>query len=170
MPLCCPMVALLSCVFSPSIWFVCVSEHCIRNLNASWIFIVSVWLAHKAMLSSSIGVGDGPESLYSTLRTVTFIWNSFGRGSDHITLYTSFRNLTVSQVTCGNVKNTSRAYTLVPIVRSCRRSQMGLLILIVPLCDYSRSAVTPHSPWQQLLFTTQWPPRPLAWAMCCNSL
>jgi hypothetical protein len=70
---------------------------------ASWISIFSVWLAPKAMLSSSIGVGDAPESLHSTFRTVTFIWDSFGRGSDHIILYISSRDLRVSQVTCGNM-------------------------------------------------------------------
>ncbi|KAF8494618.1 hypothetical protein F5888DRAFT_633121 [Russula emetica] len=52
----------------------------------------------------SIGLG---KSIYSTLRTVTFIWNSFGRGSDQITLYISFRNRGVFQVTCGNIEHMS---------------------------------------------------------------
>lgn len=86
---------------------------CIGALQTEFFFIrfrsiVSVWLAPMAMLSnSSIGVGDGPKSIYSTLSTVTFIWNSLGRGLDHITLYISEYpsvGLRVSQVTCGNVE------------------------------------------------------------------
>ena len=66
------------------------------------------------------GLGVGPESIYSTHRTVTtFIWNSFSRGSDHITLYISDYPsvvLRVSRVTCDNIEYTCM-YMLVPFVR-----------------------------------------------------
>lgn len=69
-----PWSRLLGCIFlSLSLWFVCISEHRARNFDAFWIYIVSIWLANKAMLSSYIGLGDGPESLplqYSSYRHI----------------------------------------------------------------------------------------------------
>jgi hypothetical protein len=45
-------------------------------------------------------VRDSPNPSTVLFRTVTFIWNSFGRGSDHITitLYISFCSLRVSRL------------------------------------------------------------------------
>lgn len=56
------MVA-IACIFSLYIWLVCVSEHCTRNFNAFWIFIVSVWLAPKALLSIGLGMTQNPSTV-----------------------------------------------------------------------------------------------------------
>jgi hypothetical protein len=52
-----------SCIFSPSIWFVCVSEH---SLRFGSLLSPSGLPVRQCLSNVPLGFGDGPESLYST--------------------------------------------------------------------------------------------------------